>query len=133
MYILVFINKKLNFIIQHVDVDSELIHKIAYTVKAVNISACGMAFESEESFEKGQILQLDIQLHPSELHIIALANVVDCSSQASSDQQELDSTYFVRLDFTEMNNHDQELLIQHIVKRQSLLLKQQRHQLKETR
>ncbi len=118
-------NKKLNFVIAQMDVDSELMHKIAYSLKQVNVSACGMAFANEEALKKGQLLQLDIMLHPSELQISAMAEVVDCSP-LDIDNVENDKTCFVRVDFTEVNSNDQELLIQHIVKRQSEILKERR-------
>lgn len=120
-------NKKLNFVIQQMDIDSELMHQIAYRMRQVNVSACGIAFECEEVFEKGQFLQVDIMLHPSELHLVAMAEVVECSALDMKDGDS-EASCFVRLDFSEINNHDQELLIQHIVKRQSLLLKQRRHE-----
>ncbi|ARN73465.1 PilZ domain-containing protein [Oceanicoccus sagamiensis] len=119
------INKKLNFVIAQMDVDSELMHKIAYSLKQVNVSACGMAFANEEKLDKGQLLQLDIMLHPSELHIAAMAKVVECMP-LNIDEAEGDNTCFVRVDFAEVNSNDQELLIQHIVKRQSEILKQKR-------
>ena len=118
-------NKKLNFVIAQMDVDSELMHQIAYSLKQVNVSACGMAFANEDMLEKGQLLQLDIMLHPSELHISAMAQVVECSP-LGVDEAEDGKSCFVRVDFTEVNSNDQELLIQHIVKRQSEILKQKR-------
>ncbi len=122
-------NKKLNFVIQQMDVDSALMQHIAYTLKQVNVSACGMAFANEELLEKGQQLQLDIVLHPSELHVVVLAEVVDCMPLEANGAEE-NHCCFVRLDFVEINSNDQELLIQHIVKRQSALLKQRRHEQK---
>lgn len=119
-------NKKLNFVIQQMDIDSALMQSIAYTMKQVNISACGMAFGTDELLEKGRKLQLDIILHPSELHVVALAEVVAC--QPLDNRDEVDGMhYFLRLNFTEINHNDQELLIQHIVKRQSSLLTKRRH------
>lgn len=111
-------NKKLNFVIQQMDVDATLMKNVAYTLRQVNVSACGMAFSVEEPLSRGQKLQLDILLHPSELHVTAMANVVNCAA--------VDEAYFVRLDFIEINSSDQELLIQHIVKCQGAQLKQLR-------
>ena len=121
-------NKKLNFVIQQMDVDSELMHKIAYTLREVNVSACGMAFANEEELKKGQRLQLDISLQPSDFHLVAMAEVVDCVP-LSVDEAQGDCNCFVRLNFLEINPNDQELLIQHVVKRQSLQIKEQRDKL----
>ncbi len=122
------VNKKMNFIIHQMDIDAELIHKISYDLKQVNVSACGMAFQNNEKLERGQLLQLDITLQPSELHLIALAEVIECEKIQHASEE---SAYFVRLDFVEINHNDQELLIQHIVKRQSAMLKHRRQQMSE--
>ncbi len=117
-------NRKLNFIIQQMDVDSSLMQHIAYTMKQVNVSACGMAFINEELLQRGQQLQLDILLHPSELHVCVMAEVIACA--ATEAEKEDGEAYFVRLNFLEISTSDQELLIQHIVKRQGAQLKQLR-------
>lgn len=119
------INKKLNFVLAQLDMDMELMQKVAYSLRQVNVSACGMAFNNENAMDVGQMLQLDILLHPAELHIVAMAEVVACGS-LEEDQIENDCCYFLRLNFVEINATDQELLIQHIVKRQGLILKQLR-------
>ncbi|MFA7552612.1 MAG: PilZ domain-containing protein [Spongiibacteraceae bacterium] len=123
------INKKLNFVIRQMDIDTELIHQVAYTVREVNVSACGIAFVNEEYLEKGQQLQLDIVLQPSELHVVVMAEVIECAS-LPTDSVAVTPTeqerYYLRLNFSEINPHDQELLIQHIMKRQSAVLKQRR-------
>lgn len=116
------VNKKLNFIIHQMDVDTDLMQQVAYTLRQVNVSACGMAFPCDEKLKLGQKLQLDILLHPGELHVVALAEVV--ASGVSDEAGE--GGYFVRVNFEEISAHDQELLIQHIVKGQSNQLKRQR-------
>ena len=119
------VNKKLNFVIAQMDVDSGFMRQIGFSPKSVNVSACGMAFANEEALEKGQLLQLDIMLQPSDLHLTVIAQVIDCVA-LDQDQVVGDLCCFVRLGFTEINSNDQELLIQHIVKRQSEMLKQRR-------
>ena len=115
------VNKKLNFVIHQMDMDTDLMQQVAYTLRQVNVSACGMAFPCEEPLSVGQKLQIDILLHPGELHVMALAEVV-----ASRVSDENANEYFVRVDFEEISHHDQELLIQHIVKGQGSQLKKQR-------
>jgi c-di-GMP-binding flagellar brake protein YcgR len=116
------VNKKLNFVIHQMDIDTDLMQKVAYTLKQVNVSACGMAFPTEEKFKEGQKLQLDILLNPGEFHIVALSEVVACRLPGEGEGD----GYFVRVNFTDIDNNDQELLIQHIVKGQSNQLKRQR-------
>lgn len=121
------INKKLNFVIQQMDVDSEILQNIAYELKQVNVSACGLAFVSDERFDRGDMVQLDLLLKPGDLHVVSMAEVVACEAlEASGDQASEAATFFLRLNFREINNNDQELLIQHVVKRQSNQLKERR-------
>ena len=86
-------------------------------------------------FGKGQQLHLDIVLYPAELHVVAMAEVLNCtlleSDDMESDDTESENHWFVRLNFTEINSSDQELLIQHIVKRQSTILTQRRREQKK--
>lgn len=117
------INKKLNFVIHQLDIDAELMQKVAYTLRQVNVSACGLACHIDEQLPVGAVLQLDLLLHPGELHVITMAKVVACES-VESEGEELN--YFLRVDFEEIHSNDQELLIQHIVKQQSLQLKKKR-------
>ena len=118
-------NKKLNFVIQQMEIDAGLLQHIAYELKQVNISACGMAFATAERQEPGAMLQVDILLHPGELHVVALAEVVACES-IEDESTKSETPWFLRLNFIELNSHDQELLIQHVVKRQSAQLKARR-------
>ena len=122
------VNKKLNFVIHQMDIDTDLMQKVAYTLKQVNVSACGMGFHCEEKLMEGQKLQLDILLHPGELYIVTIAEVVACSLTNEDGKD----AYFVRVNYVDMDNHDQELLIQHIVKEQSNLLKKQRLESQES-
>lgn len=118
-------NKKLNFVIRQLDVDTEMLQKIAYDLKQVNVSACGMAFTVDESLNQGDLLQLDILLQPAELHLVAMAEVVACEKRQELTEDSADHL-FLRLNFIDMHPNDQELLIQHVVKRQSAQLKARR-------
>ena len=120
-------NKKLNFIIRQLDVEDELIKHVAFEPCAVNISACGIAFAHQHYLEADTALQLDIQLTPSDLHIVTLATVVVCKEMDHPTCTE-QKPFYLRLDFSQINDSDQELLIQHVVKRQSEQLKRKRRQ-----
>jgi c-di-GMP-binding flagellar brake protein YcgR len=118
-------NKKLNFIIKQIDVDTQLMRSVPFQARSVNISACGMAFPNDTHLEAGKVLQLDISLTPSDLHVVTMATVIACNEWdhgACSDSL----PFYVRVDFTQINHSDQELLIQHVVKRQSAQLKERR-------
>lgn len=117
------INKKLNFVIHQLDIDAELMQKVAYTLRQVNVSACGLACHIDEPLESSSVLQMDLVLHPGELHIVTMAKVIACEAIA---EQADGCNYFLRVEFEEIHHNDQELLIQHIVKQQSLQLKKKR-------
>lgn len=117
-------NKKLNFVIHQMDIDTEMMQNVAYTLRQVNVSACGVAFYSDEQLEKDTRLQLDIVLHPSDLHIVTLARVIACNLVEDDDDEK--PLYFLRMNYESIHSDDQELLIQHIVKQQCLQLKQKR-------
>jgi len=115
-------NQKLNFVIQQVGIDAELINSVAYQLRQSNISACGLAFANEEALDIGQKLHLDLMLHPSEMRISSLAVVVGCEKL---DEASDGLDYFLRLNFDSLNPTDQELLIQHVVQRQGVQLRVQ--------
>ena len=79
------LNKKLNFMVAQMDIDTDLMKSVAYTMRQVNVSACGLAFDTEELLKPGQMLQLDIMLHPEELKLMALAKVVACKAVDSEE------------------------------------------------
>lgn len=119
------LNKKLNLVIAQLDMDTELMHKTAYTMREVNVSACGMAFAVENPPAANSQLELALMLYPQEIEVSILARVVavePCSDDADDPRQ------FIRLDYEAIRATDQEVLIQHIVRRQGTLLKQRRQQ-----
>ncbi len=121
------LNKKLNFIVSQMDIDSSLPKTEPYSVREVNVSACGMGFANSEMLKVGQILQLDIVVLPAELTIVTLAEVVACELREPEEVVD-DNYYFLRLSFPDISQTDQELLIQHIVKKQSAQLLQKRRE-----
>jgi hypothetical protein len=90
----------------------------------VNISACGMAFESEAYYATGQVLELHVLLKPANTRLKLKGFVTACEHAPAGSEK----PYFLRIDFTRMDTHVQEELIQHIVRRQSMLLSQQRQE-----
>jgi len=120
------LNKKLNFIIQQLNIEPEMAHKLAPDLRSASISACGIAFASKDALTSGQLVKLDMVLHPSELHVVAMAKVVKCTEIPPGDITG-GRGYFLRMDLVEINPNDQELIIQHVVKRQSSQLKLKRN------
>lgn len=111
-------NQKLERVVNHLLLDSQLVRRIAHKVRVVNISACGIAFESDEEIASGSHLQLHLTLYPDKRQLETRARVVDCEKH--------EAKYYWRVDFVSMSKADQEVLIQHIVRSQSSQLKHTR-------
>jgi c-di-GMP-binding flagellar brake protein YcgR len=112
------INKKLNFVIDHLEIGEKLHAGVQHTLRHVNIGACGISFADDRALEAGQKVKMDLVLQPDELHVRAIAEVVACE-QLSEEESDDEGSYYLRFDFARISNADQELLIQHTVKRQS--------------
>lgn len=95
----------------------------------VSLSACGIAFPSSQAIGVGESLKLGITLYPSNISLNISAMVVGCDELTLEDEHESDSdhsVHLIRADFTTLSEPDQEILVQHVVRRQSQLLKEQR-------
>ncbi|WP_317930344.1 PilZ domain-containing protein [Halioxenophilus sp. WMMB6] len=109
-------DRKLNAVVNQLEIDNYLVQRIAHKVKQVNISACGMGLQVEEPLREGDLLMVDLVLIPGNINIFTYGRVI--SSEAAAAEE-----YYIRLDFFGMSTTDQELLIQHIVRRQSYLIR----------
>jgi hypothetical protein len=86
-------------------------------IRQVNISACGMSFVEEEQIDIGRKLYLDLTLLPTDIHVYTLGDVVGCQ-ESKLDKKD----WTIRVNFYGMSREDEELMVQHIVKRQGRLL-----------
>lgn len=111
-------NQKLERVVSHILVDSQLLSRMASKLKEANISACGIGFAADEAIEEGTSVHLEITLYPDEKVVATSGRVVACD--------DLDEGYYWRIDFFGMPRGDQEALIQHIVRTQSLQLRNKR-------
>lgn len=84
-------------------------------ITEVDLSACGMAFQAVECFSIGQQLDLNLRLRPSSALLHVLGVVVGCEKLTVN----TDQAYRLRVDFVHIGSNGREVLIQHIVKRQS--------------
>ncbi len=111
------LNKKVNCVIQQLELESRITQNLVHKVQEVNISACGMALTLEEVLEAGTVMDLELMLLPGR-YLMHCHGVVVAATAANEGEG-----FHTRVDFTGMSSEDQELLIQHIVKRQGVLLK----------
>jgi hypothetical protein len=116
-------NQKLNCMVNQMEAESVLVKKMAHRMQEVNISACGVGFGVDTVLSPEQLILLDFVLYPSNAHITCYGRVVSCDAAEDSDVSGSDPQYYTRIDFYELDEADQEVLIQHIVKRQGSLIR----------
>ncbi|MCK9607246.1 MAG: PilZ domain-containing protein [Methylomonas sp.] len=91
-------------------------HVNAQNCQDVNLSASGLAFEQVEPLTIGQNLAIEIYL-PSSLALMRIyGRVISCRSNDNAGEEPVN--YTVSVDFTHVNEEDQELLIKHVVRMQ---------------
>jgi len=115
------LNKKLDFIAAELELDY-LGGLIRHEHAQVNISACGIAFECDERFDVGVVLELNLLLKPvnSTVKLRGCVNACDRVTAGGS------KAFLLRIDFMGTDTHMREVLIQHIVRRQSMQFSEQR-------
>lgn len=117
-------NKKLDFIISEMELDYLQNGVLQHEPTRVNISACGMAFECDEQFDAGQMLELNLLLKPANSKLKLQGCVTACERAEAGSKK----PYVLRIDFVGTDTAVREELIQHIVRRQSIQLSEQRQQ-----
>lgn len=90
----------------------------------VNISACGVAFHCEGRLEPNTRLRLSLTLQPEDLRVTTTGTVVTCVRTNTVVETEL--PFLASVDFRGMHPDAEELLVQHILKRQSALIRAER-------
>lgn len=84
-------------------------------IRNANLSATGIAFESEESFKEGDYLETKILLVNSLTVVVACGKVIYCNKNQSNESQ---YPYIIGVDYVTIKDQDRELLIKYVVKRQ---------------
>lgn len=85
---------------------------------AVNLSAGGMSVTGEQCFETGQLVEIRLLLFPSFTGLLLYGTVVECTDVPDGQGRKL-----VRVEFTHIREQDRELLIRHLLRRQSAQLR----------
>lgn len=88
----------------------------------VNLSACGIAFPADEPMVANQHLAMDMTLYPSNLNVRLIAAVIDCERAEAGEAAD----YLIRADYVQVSESDREVLVQHVIRRQTKELKDQR-------
>ena len=83
--------------------------------RIANLSATGIAFDSQEAFREGDFLEVRIWLVNTMSVIVASGKVVYCKANQPNEGR---YPYFIGVDYINVSDQDRELLIKHVVKRQ---------------
>lgn len=116
---LTLLNKKLDMMIAVAELESTQSQLDFSSHDEVNISACGIAFPSEEKLANDTRLELSLFLHASEQRITINGQVVGAHAIENSASKK----YCVRVEFVDVDEVTREKLIQYILQRQRYLLK----------
>ena len=89
-----------------------------------NLSAGGMCVGVDEAYEPGAALEIRMLLFPSFTGLMVYGSVID-SEPAPKDDESQRFAHLTRIEFTHIRESDRELLIRHLLRRQSLQLRAQ--------
>ena len=118
------LNEKLDLLARQLAMETtELTQR---TPRRVDISAAGVCFEAAEPIEPGQLMDLKMMLFPSLDYIRAVGRVVRCAETREVSQA---PGFSIAVDFDYLRDDDRELLVQHVVKKQSSKLRGERSDL----
>jgi hypothetical protein len=84
-------------------------------VRNANLSATGIAFDSEDAFLEGDYLEIKILLVNSMAVIVALGRVIYCKNHKADSGR---FPYTIGVDYVGIKDQDRETLIKYVVKRQ---------------
>jgi hypothetical protein len=91
----------------------------------VNLSASGMAFNAAEAVPEGTLLELRLLLLPSFTGILTYGEVVGCEPRAPAEDE---FPYCIRVNFSHMRESDRDVLIRHVIQRQTRMLRKLREE-----
>jgi len=97
----------------------------------VNISAGGIALNSDEEIKLGTVLEIKLLLLPAMTGLLLFGEVIACKKKKKSDGK--DCSYRLRIDFSYMREPDRDILIRHVLQRQGEWLRKRReeHEMKK--
>lgn len=113
------VNEKLDMLARAFSIaESEM---AGWPTQRICLSAGGLSFDAQSSLPDRARLKITLVLFPSLVHIIALATVVRCRTRCNDEVG-----HRIAVEFTDITEEDRELLIQHIVQRESRRLRARR-------
>ncbi len=108
------LNRKYQYLADQVIADKVKVNGETHHLIKVNISACGLSMVMPELIDVNSNLHLDMILLPGNQRVACFGSVVACETLG-------EGGYRWRIDFRQLSEKEQELLIQHLVRRQTQL------------
>lgn len=115
------IDQKLNMLAQLYV--SEEMHLDQQPTREVNLSAGGLAFRSRDAIDTGTLLEMRMVLFPSLVGILNLSRVIHCEPIDDGNAQ---FPWQVAVNFEQLRETDRELLVRHVMARQTSQLRAER-------
>lgn len=119
------LNQKINLALGADSRNQEEDLELNSDVCSVNLSACGLAFPCDKPAQLNQYISLELTLYPNNVRLVLLAAVISCDAHESDSDRH---NYVIRADFVDISDANQEVLVQHVIKRQAQQLKQMREE-----
>jgi len=117
------LDNKVNMVLRKVSGGTSILDKLV--MRELNFSGSGLAFYSKKPVQPKSTLEFHIVLLPAYSYIYCFGEVVKCEQEKSASD---DIRYRVATKFKLIMEEDQEKLIQHTFKQQSLALRNRRKQ-----
>lgn len=117
------INRKLN-VVMNEEASGEVFQSESILTE-VSLSACGLAFESPVFAEVGSRIRIEMVLMPDHVRLDIEGMVIQ-RQKVSDDESEEGPRYLLRVDFLDLDEENQEMLIQHVLRCQTRELKHRR-------
>ena len=114
------LNQKIDRLAVKLVPSTSIVRRTPHASQRVNVSACGIAFVTDEYIEPEEKLKLLITLPGNDRKLNLIGEVIGC------DEIALSKKYRCRVNYINVAPATQEILIQHIVKRQAQLLAKQK-------
>jgi len=92
-------------------------------MRNANISASGLAFESDNPIKEGEFLEIKLLLTSSLAVIVIYGQVIYCREDSEDNES---MPYQIGIDYINLNEQDREVLIKHVVKRQMQQIREQK-------
>ncbi len=113
------LEKKVNLIAQKILLDES--HAAQQTTRAVDLSASGLAFDSEKPLHADTLLELKMILSPELIGVVVRGKIVYCKENALHDER---PSYHIGVNFLALREQEREILVRHILKKEMQQLRE---------